>query len=109
MLRVNVKQAKGNLTKNSNAHRRIIHEGTTLAICRDFPTQDAFRRLIIKFVFLEECLHIVAFYVEEAFDGALGSTRHDASCVGSLAHKQAESTKDNGLAGSRFACHYREA
>ena len=88
MLGVNVKQTKANLTKRRYIYRAIIDEGTTLSVRRDFTTKDTFRWFIIDFVLLEDTLQVVTIYVENAFYGTFGRSRHDATSISSSSCKQ---------------------
>ena len=105
VLRMDVKQAGGNLPQDSDVDRRVVDEGATLAVGSHLTAKDALGGLVVQFVFLEDGLHVVAFDVEDALHGTLGSAGHDAARFGPLSHEQTEGAKDDGLAGARLAGH----
>ena len=105
VLRVYVEQSEGYLPEHANGYGTVVDEGTTLAAGRNFASQDALGWFVVQFVLFEERLHIIAFYVEDSLYCTFGRAGHDAACVGTLAHEQAECAKDDGFTGARLTRH----
>ena len=104
MLRMDVDESFTQFLQGGEAHRRVVDKGTALACTRQFAPDDALRSVEIKVVLLEEIAHTILTYVEFCF-------HHTALCpslnrlgVGSLSAQQPDSSQNDALSGSRFAC-----
>ena len=104
MLRMDVDEAFTQFLQGGETDGRVVDEGTALACTRQFAPDDAFRSVEIKVVLLEEIAHTILTYVEFSLYHTTLCPSLDRLGVCPLSAQQSDSSENDALTGSRFAC-----
>ena len=104
MLRMDVDEAFTQFLQGGETDGRVVDEGTALACTRQFAPDDAFCSVEIKVVLLEEIAHTILTYVEFSLYHTTLCPSLDRLGVCPLSAQQSDSSENDALTGSRFAC-----
>ena len=109
MLGMDIYQSGSKHLELSHTGGCVVDEGTTLARCRQFATNDATLPIEIQVLALEEFIQPIATEVKFSFDDATILASFDAAGVGTLSQQQTNGAEQDTLAGTRLASDHAEA
>ncbi len=109
VLAMEVDEQFANLFEEGEGAGCVVDETSRLACCRELPADDEFRSRVYL-CRLEKLLGGKRDVVpEDCFNDCFGCIGADHFTAGAVAKNKAESTNDDGFAGTGFACYDGES